>query len=147
MNGIVFNGNRNGESLHRYSQFAFMINYPVNTYTVTLWPGHSRLHYPEILLLCSLFPCPSYPPLQMYKPSPPLEREIQKQSVSNLPQCHPRLQVTGLPSAQNKVRIKHLANICMVPRSGRFVHLLTEVHSVAEKINQFNSTSIYQAPV
>lgn len=36
---------------------------------------------------------------------------------------------TGLPAAQNKVQIKHLANICIVSRAIRFIHLLTKVHN------------------
>lgn len=95
-------------------------------------------------ILC--FTVPPYPSPQTYKPST-FYRGDTGQGVGNLPQCCTRLQVTSLPSAQNKARLKHLANICMVSRAVRFIHLLTKVHSAAEKISQFKSTNIYQAPV
>lgn len=129
-NSVDLHGNRNGESLNRYSQLAFMINYLVNS----LYPDCSQVTLNFIIQkFCSFILCfivPPHPtPHTNLDPHTPIEREKQKQRVSSLPQCHTRLQVMASPLLRIKYRLSTWQIFAWSPVQLRFIHLLTKVHN------------------
>lgn len=129
-NSVVLHGNRNGESLNRYSQHAFMINYLVNSW----YPACSQVTLNFIIqkfcsfILCFIVP-PRPTPHTNLDPHPPLEGEKTKAKGKQFATVPHQVTGTGLPSAQNKVQIKHLANICMVSSA-------VKIHPFAHKSTQ-----------
>jgi len=93
------------------------------------------------IIFCLIVP-PSPQPLT-HKPRSPLPRggniKAKSKHFVTVP-CQVTATWLSLYSGWRKVRIMHLANICMVSRAVRFIHLLTEVHEYSgeNKSIQFN---------
>lgn len=130
-NSVVLHGNRNGESLNRYSHLAFTINYLVNS----LYPDCSQITLNfTIQKFCSFILCFIVPPHPTphtnldphHHPHRGGKTKAKGKQFATVPH---QVKVLASPLLRIKYRLSTWQIFAWSPVQLRFIHLLTKVHN------------------